>query len=184
MQRKMYALFEKRETARKAEALIELCPELQQCEAEMALEFCKGSEAAAAERLTGDWTFVRRVRQACGTTAPVPVAAPVAANDGAGAGGGAGGGAVSRNDQNRHLPAANAPRPKKVELSALGDGIFLGSFRGRAAAPGPHNLASKKNEGGAGEEEPAAATARASSAEPSGGGRRRAASAGAGGAGP
>ena len=72
MQRKMYALFEKRETARKAEALIELCPELRPCEAEMALEFCKGSEAAAAERLTGDWTFVRRVRQACGTTAPAP----------------------------------------------------------------------------------------------------------------
>ena len=182
MQRKMYALFEKRETARKAEALIELCPELRPCEAEMALEFCKGSEAAAAERLTGDWTFVRRVRQACGTTAPAPV--PVAAEEGGAAGAG-GAGTSLRNDYNRHLPAANAPRPKKIELSALGNGVFIGSFRGRAAALGPHNLASKKSDGGAGDEEnnegggePAA---RAPSAEPSGAAaRKRAASAGAG----
>ena len=203
MQRKMYALFEKRERARKAEALIELCPELRPCEAEMALEFCKGSEAAAAERLTGDWTFVRRVRQACGTTAPPPAPPPViaVAGEGGSGAGAAGGGAgtaaattaTARNDQNRHLPPANAPRPKKIELSALGDGVFIGSFRGRAATLGPHNLASKKSDGGAGgaggaagddeDNEGGEPAARAPSAEPSVAAmttRKRAASAGAG----
>lgn len=123
-QRKMFEEYEKREQKRKvgpslcsgssnhvfARAQVEelqgMMPELTSEEAIAALELCNGNEDDAASQLTSDPSFLRHVR------ATLHGAAPAA-------------------ERPRSSAAPVGPRPKRVDLSKLGDGVFVGSFRGK-----------------------------------------------------
>ncbi len=85
-----------------------MCPELTSEEASTALDLCNGNEDDAAAQLTSDPTFLRHVRATVlGTHAPA-----------------------------ERLPRSNSsapmgPRAKRVDLSKLKDGVFVGAFRGK-----------------------------------------------------
>jgi hypothetical protein len=114
----MFELFEKREKQRKVKELREVCPDITDDEAAVALDMCNGREDEAAASLVSDPSFKRRVRAACGTGPPV---APTRRNNGNA------GGAGSTNWPGR----PNGPRPKLIDPATLGDSVFVGSFRGK-----------------------------------------------------
>lgn len=120
-QRKMFEEYEKREQKRKVcrwalrsrqhastqvEELQGMMPELTNEEAAAALELCNGNEDDAAAQLTSDPSFLRHVRATL-HGASMPAERP------------------------RSSAAPVGPRPKRVDLSKLGDGVFVGSFRGK-----------------------------------------------------
>ena len=144
----MLAAFETRERARKVEEVRAMCPTVTAAEAGRALDLCRGDEGEAAAALScGDNAFVRRVRvglagdQVSGVggriTAPpraaVMVDAPAVARppsssrEGSAQPQAGGGAALAASFPPAHPPR---PRPAKAPLASLGDGVFIGAFRG------------------------------------------------------
>ena len=112
LQRRMLAAFEAQERRRKIDDIREVCPDVSEEEAGRALDLCSGREADAAAALAGDASFRRRV---CGPGGGRPAS---------------GGGGGSRAGIPSNSPVG--PRPKKVDMTSLGDGVFIGTFRGGA----------------------------------------------------
>lgn len=111
-QRRMFEQFEKREKARKIAELREVCPDITEEEAEKALNLCNGNEEEAAAALVSDPYFKRRIqpRSALESSAS----------------------RQARNGKNsRRSIQAVGPRPKLVDVSSLGDSVFVGTFRGK-----------------------------------------------------
>lgn len=88
------------------EELQGMMPELTSEEATTALDLCNGNEDDAAAQLTSDPSFLRHVRATLH-------------------------GAVVAERPRSSSTAPVGPRPKRVDLSKLGDGVFVGSFRGK-----------------------------------------------------
>jgi len=117
-QRKMFELFERREKQRKVKELREVCPDITDDEAAVALDMCNGREDEAAASLVSDPSFRRRVQNACGTGPPVGYTRRNNNNGG--------------NGGNTNWPGRpNGPRPKYIDPATLGGSVFVGSFRGK-----------------------------------------------------
>jgi hypothetical protein len=134
----MFELFERREKQRKVKELKEVCPDITDDEASVALDMCNGREDEAAAALVSEPSFRRRVQAACGTGPPVP--APRRNNNNTSGG-------------NTNWPGRpNGPRPKLIDPATLGDSVFVGSFRGKGfqgAGKGPVAKLPPQQAGGA-----------------------------------
>ncbi|GFR53040.1 hypothetical protein Agub_g15740 [Astrephomene gubernaculifera] len=121
LQRKMFMEYERREKQRKVRELQEVCPDLDEEAATRALELCNWKEEAAAERVSSDPAFLRRVKAGGAAAAPEHHAPERPRTERQRSGG-------SR--------AAVGPRPKAVDPSQVG-AVFVGRFKSRL---GPHQI--------------------------------------------
>ncbi|EFJ45729.1 hypothetical protein VOLCADRAFT_93895 [Volvox carteri f. nagariensis] len=123
LQRKMFQEYERREKQRKLRELQEVCPDLDEEAARRALELCNWREEAAAEKISSDQAFLRRVLSG-GVGGPGTGAAAEYAP-------------APRRDRPRSSSrAAVGPRPRLVDPSQVG-AVFVGRFKSRL---GPHQI--------------------------------------------
>ncbi|KXZ46241.1 hypothetical protein GPECTOR_45g111 [Gonium pectorale] len=120
LQRKMFQEYERRERERKLQELREVCPDLDEETARLALEACNWREEETAERVSSDPAFLRRLRVQGGAAAqaePAPAPKPERQRSGG-------------------SKAPVGPRPRLVDPSQVG-AVFVGRFKGRL---GPHQI--------------------------------------------
>ncbi|GLC58656.1 hypothetical protein PLESTB_001384900 [Pleodorina starrii] len=118
LQRKMFQEYERREKQRKLRELQEVCPDLDEDAARRALELCNWKEELAAEKVSSDPAFVRRVCSGAAAQAEHAPAAPRPERRGGSS------------------KAVVGPRPRLVDPSQVG-AVFVGRFKGRL---GPHQI--------------------------------------------
>ncbi|KAK9803111.1 hypothetical protein WJX73_005483 [Symbiochloris irregularis] len=122
LQRKMLEEYEKRETKRKVAEIRDVCPDVTEEEAGKALEMCNGKEDEAAAQLASGESFRRRVRAAIGqalASCDTPSVAEGSARP------------KRKAQSGSQKSRAGGARPQRVNASSLGNGVFVGSFRGR-----------------------------------------------------
>ncbi|GIL69083.1 hypothetical protein Vretimale_17338 [Volvox reticuliferus] len=117
LQRKMFQEYERREKQRKQRELQDLCPDLDESAAVRALELCNWKEEVAAERVSSDPVFLRRVISGFATVEHAPAPKPER----------------HRSNSSR---AVVGPRPRLVDPSQVG-AVFVGRFKSRL---GPHQI--------------------------------------------
>ncbi|KAK9905576.1 hypothetical protein WJX75_002376 [Coccomyxa subellipsoidea] len=122
LQQKMLEEYEKREKARKVREILNVCPDLTEEEADCALRLHSYKEEDAAAALTSGIAFRRKVQALCGTTRPLPSLSGPQAR------------LPMPQCQGRTRLTAVGPvgaRPAGEFLKHIGDGVFVGTFRGK-----------------------------------------------------
>lgn len=126
MQRKLLQEYERREKIRKVQELMEICPDLDEEDAEAALDLCRGSEEEAAFNLSSDASFKRRVFIQSGKITSVSNSTKPRGNNWSA------------------RPSGKAP--KLIKPSTVEGGVFVGKFQGRLGSYQQKSVPSTKSD--------------------------------------